>query len=546
MGRLIGIVLSRSHQWTVRAALFLALLLVLVAVGAGLGMQQVQSQLDNAANAQLQKIQVMSQAVKAVFEDLRTKVTAEACSAEFLSQLRLVAMKPDGINEMIYMPKGVPLCSANFATYPSQVRLGAPDVLSPDRPGSGMWLPRPLDTLGYPGLVGVIVRDGDFAVLAPASSSEPQLKWAAQAAGLRNKTGEFVRIDVQGDIWPMDASGMPRMSDDSPAPFMWTVQCGATGNMCVSQIAQLGPVLAEFGGWIELGLVGAALFALWLSGGAHRLIRRYFAFEARFLRHFTAERIICTYQPVLDMATGRISGCEVLVRWRDLDDRVVFPDQFLPIIERHGLTLELTRFVIDRAHAELTTHLAGERPLQVNFNVAPRDLDSAKLLPLFSRFDLESGRFRIVAEIVETEAFDSDSAARAIDELRRAGVGCYLDDFGRGFSSIHSIAALSVDAVKLDRSFAMASDASLLAQMLPEALAMIRHAGRKTVVEGVETEDRLAMLRATGLVDFIQGYIISRPVPIQRFVQVLAEYDAAPRQSELAQPQQRTVVALRR
>ena len=546
MGRLIGVVLSTSHQWMVRAGFFLGLFVVLACATAGFGLHQVQVQLEAAAAAQLKKSATTAEAVQALFVELEDKVTAQACSPAFLSQMRLVAMRPDGINEMIYMPNGIPVCSANFAQFDTQINLGPPEATEFSDRLSALWLHQPLDDLGYPGMVGTLLRHGDFAVIVPAGTNEPQLAWAEQAVALKLSDGRLKRVDVAATPWPFDASGVPHGSPDELLPRLWHVRCQTDGNVCVSQTTSIAIVLNQFGEWIWFGLIVSALAAAWLSGLAHGMLRHYFAFEARFLRNFTADRIICTYQPVLDMATGRINGCEVLVRWRDLDDRVVFPDQFLPIIEKRGMTVALTRFVIDRAHAELTANMPPQRPLQVNFNVCPRDLDAATLLPLFNRFDLDTGRFRIVVEIVETEAFDFEKVSRAIDELRRVGIGCYLDDFGRGFSSLHSLAGLSVDGVKLDRSFSMAADASLLGQMLPEALAMVRHAGRKTIVEGVETEDRLRMLRATGLVDFVQGYLISRPVPIQRFVQVLTEHDVAPRQPATPVHAQGTVVALRR
>lgn len=533
-----------------RVGLFVGLFLALAFAAAGFGVHQLQVMLNDGANAQMRAIQTTTNAAEQAFAALEAQATASPCSPEFLSQMRLVSMIPDGINELLYMPGGTPLCSVNFSHFFRVVDLGPPDVARTAVDGSAMWLYRPLDMLGYPGMVGTVVQRGKFAVIIPAQTYQPVLDWANQASAARLADGTFKRFDGAIEPWPFDSKGAIIGPANPLLPPMWSIECRFGNELCVAQTTTLSTAIARFAGWVTLGFAMAALGAAWLSGVTHSLLRRHFAFEARFLRHFTADRIICAYQPVLDMATGRVSGCEVLVRWRDLDDRVVFPDQFLPIVETRGLTVTLTQFVIDRAHAELLGHMPDQRPLQVNFNVSPRDLDAGVLLPLLARFDLENGPFRIVVEIVETEAFDFEKAARDIDQLRRAGVGCYLDDFGRGFSSLHSLAALAVDGVKLDRSFAMASEASLLGQMLPEALAMIRHAGRKSVVEGVETEERLQMLRASGLADYAQGYLIARPLSIQRFVQHLVDYDANPRQfadrPPVASPAPATVIALRR
>src|SRR5690606_2547396 len=98
----------------------------------------------------------------------------------------------------------------------------------------------------------------------------------------------------------------------------------------------------------------------------------------------------------------------------------------------------------------------------------------------------------------------------------------YIDDFGTGYSNMQNLAALSVDGVKLDRAFAMAPDNSMMAQMLGHAIEMIHATGRVMVVEGVETAERLALLRQMqARVDFVQGYFISRPLDIEAFAAFL-------------------------
>lgn len=93
---------------------------------------------------------------------------------------------------------------------------------------------------------------------------------------------------------------------------------------------------------------------------------------------------------------------------------------------------------------------------------------------------------------------------------------------------MHNLAALSIDGVKLDRSFAMAPDHSVMATMLDHAIDLVQAAGRSLVVEGVETMDRLRALKATGMVDFAQGYGISRPLLIEPFAAHMAEHGPRP------------------
>ena len=183
----------------------------------------------------------------------------------------------------------------------------------------------------------------------------------------------------------------------------------------------------------------------------------------------------------------------------------------------------MTEFVVARAHAELSGTVPLQYQLQVNFNIFPRDLDALWISNTLQLFDTLEARFNPVVEIVETDAMQIEHAQSEIQALQRLGVKTHLDDFGTGYSNIENLARLPIDGVKLDRSFAMAPDGSLMCKMLGNAIEMIHAAGHKITVEGVETDARLSMLRSTGHVDFVQGYLISRPLDISRFVNLLVE-----------------------
>ena len=162
--------------------------------------------------------------------------------------------------------------------------------------------------------------------------------------------------------------------------------------------------------------------------------------------------------------------------------------------------------------------------LQINFNIFPRDLDSAVLLEMFSSFTAAHEPFDVAVEIIETDTICMEDAQREIQALSLAGIKTYIDDFGSGYSSIHRVAALSVEGVKLDRTFAMAPNDSMMARMIVHALEIVKTSGRTIVVEGVESLDRLELLRHTKQVDYVQGYLISKPLPIDAFAQFLVSY----------------------
>ena len=305
------------------------------------------------------------------------------------------------------------------------------------------------------------------------------------------------------------------------------IACGPDGVHCVAVEGDLAALMASEKGALALVLVAAALISAYASGRAARLIARHWSFEARFRRHLDAGSIVCAYQPVMRLDSGEIAGCEVLARWRDIDDSIVFPDRFIDIVERHGMTLRLTQLVAQRACEELSRTVPPDRRLQVSFNVFPRDLDCARLLRVFSGFVAQPDRFDLVLEIIESDEMPANAQGE-IEALRRAGVRTYIDDFGTGYSNMQNLAALSVDGVKLDRAFAMAPDNSMMAQMLRHAVEMIQATGRVMVVEGVETAERLALLRSMqARIDLVQGYHIARPLDIAAFAAFLKPGAAA-------------------
>jgi sensor c-di-GMP phosphodiesterase-like protein len=190
--------------------------------------------------------------------------------------------------------------------------------------------------------------------------------------------------------------------------------------------------------------------------------------------------------------------------------------------------------VADRAYEELGRHIQRDMRLEINFNVFACDLDSARLLHIFSRFLEGERQFDLAIELVESQEIDFEDAQRAIQELGRAGVKTYIDDFGTGYSSIERVATLAVHGVKLDRSFAMSPPDSIMGQMLVQVLEMIKTSGRLIVVEGVETEARLNLLRSIRIVDCVQGYVISRPLGIDEFITFLGKDATAWRARDFA------------
>jgi EAL domain-containing protein (putative c-di-GMP-specific phosphodiesterase class I) len=216
------------------------------------------------------------------------------------------------------------------------------------------------------------------------------------------------------------------------------------------------------------------------------------------------------YQPIVDIATGRILALEALVRWRHPTRGLIAPSEFIPVAESSRLIRVLGEWVLRTACA---TAAGWPADIQVAVNVSPRQVDS-RLLPLVEDVLRSTGlaAHRLKLEVTEGVAMaDSFETIAVMEELHRAGVRIAIDDFGTGYSSLSRLRALPVDVLKVDRSF-VADDTPRGVALLSAIVGLCRGAGLTAVAEGVEKPSQLARLRALGCGQ-AQGFLFGRPAP---------------------------------
>lgn len=466
------------------------------------------------------------QSLDTAFDEMTRSVTATPCGPFYMRQLRRVAYLPDGLSEFFHVEDGRVICTLSAEHLKVAHDLGPPDFVREGAVETRFWLDRDLAFTGLPGSVGTIVQRGPFATVIPPERVTLNLPLWIEA--------EAVLVAPDGRWWHRAGTrhihqevlivGTGLYWSDAGVPSIRRTTCDRDGHYCISTRIHLTDFVAHRPLIFALVVIFAALGASWIARGVIALIRRYWSFEARFLRTFDAASLLCAYQPILELKSGRIAGCEVLVRWRDVDDTIVYPDEFLPIVARRGLMRRLTTLLVEKAAAELAERLHPDVRLQVNVNIFPSELEAAGIEEDFRPLRALADRFTVALEVIESDALPLELVQRQIEILRQAGYRIYLDDFGTGYSTIRHVGALDIDGVKLDKSFAMAPDGSVMAEMLQHAIDMVRSAGRKIVVEGVETAARLNQLREqVDCVDYVQGYHICRPLDVAGFAAFMEE-----------------------
>jgi diguanylate cyclase (GGDEF)-like protein/PAS domain S-box-containing protein len=227
------------------------------------------------------------------------------------------------------------------------------------------------------------------------------------------------------------------------------------------------------------------------------------------------------YQPLVDLATGRITGFEALVRWPHPERGMISPAEFIPVAEETGLINPLGGLMLRRACID-----AAQWPddVRVAVNLSPLQFRTGDLLSIVTDALKQSGlpARRLELEITETLLLEKSSQVQAtLHALRALGVRISMDDFGTGYSSLSYLRSFPFDKIKIDRSFVRDLGANRDAQAIVRSIISLgKGLGVTITAEGVETEAELSCLRAEGCHEG-QGFLFSRARPHAEIVSLL-------------------------
>ena len=239
-----------------------------------------------------------------------------------------------------------------------------------------------------------------------------------------------------------------------------------------------------------------------------------------------ANQLQIYFQPIVDMASGRIVKAEALLRWFHPERGMVSPAQFIPLAEETGLINDIGNWAFKQAaHWMARWHQQGLSCVQVSVNKSPKQFTANVSHNdwLAHLHEIGLPPECIVIEITEGLLLDERAeVAASLLLFRDAGVQVAIDDFGTGYSSLSYLKKFHIDFLKIDQSFVrdLATDPNDLA--LSEAIIVMAHKlGIKVVAEGVETAEQRDMLAAAGC-DYAQGYLFAKPMPAEAFDAMLA------------------------
>lgn len=231
------------------------------------------------------------------------------------------------------------------------------------------------------------------------------------------------------------------------------------------------------------------------------------------------------YQPKIDSRTGRIVGAEALVRWQKSDGKFIYPDQFIPVIEKSGHIVDVDYYIYNEVFMFLRERINSGKPVTpISMNVSRlhlRDMGIINYIKgLFAKYNIDPKLLEL--ELTETVCMeDTDKVMRFIDECHRLGMLVSMDDFGSGYSSLNLLSEIPIDVIKLDRCFLRTGEITEKQKIiLTSIINMANQLKMTSLCEGVETMVQSEFLAEIGC-DIQQGYYFSKPVPRDAFEKAL-------------------------
>jgi diguanylate cyclase (GGDEF)-like protein len=237
------------------------------------------------------------------------------------------------------------------------------------------------------------------------------------------------------------------------------------------------------------------------------------------------------FQPIVEIASGMVTGAEALVRWDHPQRGSVPPAEFIPLAEQSGLMPALGRWILTAA---CSAAVRWPAEIALSVNISPAQIQAPGFVETTLRILRASGlpAHRLQVEVTETALLaDADRAREVIDRLKNEGVRVALDDFGTGYSSLSHIRQFPMDTVKIDRSFIEEFGSNSMSTAIVSAILHIaRQLDIVSTAEGIETAEQLELLRAAGCT-MAQGFYLGRPVAQAAFERRLGA--ARPRQARV-------------
>ena len=226
-------------------------------------------------------------------------------------------------------------------------------------------------------------------------------------------------------------------------------------------------------------------------------------------------------QPKVDLGSDKIAGAEALIRWKDPEEGMIYPNEFIPLFEQNGFVINIDLYMFEEVCRMVDEwHKKGYRTIPVSVNLSRCHFEVPEFFEyyeaIYQQYDIPQGAIEI--ELTESLFYnDLDSLNDLVSRIHKLGMTCSIDDFGSGYSSLNMLKDVRVDTLKLDRVFFKGSEDDARGKdVIKSVINLAQALNLKTVSEGVEISEQVEFLRDMNC-DLIQGYVFFKPLPLQEF-----------------------------
>lgn len=281
--------------------------------------------------------------------------------------------------------------------------------------------------------------------------------------------------------------------------------------------------------------IGAGLLGVTMLIIMGAMLRNRDSVESELDAAMYKSEFLAHYQPIIDVATGRVCGCEALIRWQKPNGEMVGPDLFVPVAEANGQIIPMTRQLMAQINDDLSELFENGPDFYVAINLVAEHFGSGDIVDEVRR-QFSDGNIKasnLVFEITERRPLnDIQTAQNVVAELQALGSRVALDDAGTGHGGLAYIQSLGMDIIKIDRMFVEAIGTDGVSAPIVDALLELGSKLKMSIVaEGVETEEQFAYLCARGA-RYFQGYLFSPPMPPQALCRFVESFNGSPHRAE--------------
>lgn len=445
------------------------------------------------------------------------------CESAHLIQLNALLLQSRFIREIgILDDEGRLVCASSIGRLPVPVKGNYPFITTST--GRQVFVDIPLQVANKK-TRATLIRQGQFnVVISPYLTdilyASADIVWLKTPKGLQPLKALPMTADELAQrrnqaqaqhvsTWLLNRTGYALITTEPNNPWVFQTQRN------ISEIMHDNSVLL-----ISM-LIGALLIAALAAGALTPYVLRLRGIEHRVRFLCDEAHILLTYQPIFDLNSKHLAGCEVLMRLKE-GEHIWMPDQVIPSLLQASLAHRLDHAVTKKAIRELCTHLpAQDNTFSIALNFFPESIDRATLMPVLKNALSETPRDDIQICLEVTEHSLSDHLITEVKGFRAEGFQIVIDDFGTGYSNLKSVMRLSPDLLKIDQSFVFElEDKTVRSTLIPEIVNIAQAVDAITIAEGIENIDQVKLLAAMG-VRYGQGYALARPMELGPFLDFL-------------------------